>query len=94
MAGGQCALAISKAIPAFSKLIVTDLSSDMVKIARGVLPITASVDVANASNIKQVGDASVDRYVANLALQIVPDPDSMLREARRVLTSDGIAAFR
>lgn len=35
----------------------------------------------------------MDRYIACLGLQLVPDVSAMLREARRVLTTDGIAGF-
>jgi ubiquinone/menaquinone biosynthesis C-methylase UbiE len=38
-------------------------------------------------------DQRFDRYIANLSLHIVPDPDLMLREAFRVLKSGGIAGF-
>lgn len=37
--------------------------------------------------------SSVDRYIASLCIQLAPDPDAILREANRVLTSDGIAGF-
>lgn len=40
-----------------------------------------------------VPTASVDRYVAGLTLQLVPDADAMLKEAYRVLTPDGLAGF-
>jgi ubiquinone/menaquinone biosynthesis C-methylase UbiE len=39
------------------------------------------------------GDGEFDRYVANLSLHIVENPDKMLSEAYRVLKDDGIAAF-
>lgn len=35
----------------------------------------------------------MDRYIATLGLQLVPDPDAMICEARRVLTPDGFAGF-
>ncbi|RLO10987.1 hypothetical protein DYB28_009611, partial [Aphanomyces astaci] len=38
-------------------------------------------------------DASVDRYISTLVLQLVPDPDAMLRESHRVLGSGGVAGF-
>lgn len=46
-----------------------------------------------ALDLKETATASVDRYVACLSLQLVPDADAMLNEARRVLTPDGLAGF-
>lgn len=46
-------------------------------------------------NLSTVETGSVDRFVSNLCLQLTPDPDALLREARRVLTTDGggVAGF-
>ncbi|KAG3231962.1 hypothetical protein PI124_g22944, partial [Phytophthora idaei] len=48
---------------------------------------------ANGHDLAEIATGSMDRYVASLCLQLAPDPDAMLREAKRVLTSDGIAGF-
>ncbi|KAL3661559.1 hypothetical protein V7S43_013319 [Phytophthora oleae] len=78
---------------------VTDLSPVMVKMAEenfnGVND--SGVDIqfteANGQDLIEVASGSVDRYVASLCLQLAPDPDAMLREAKRVLTANGIAGF-
>ncbi|KAG3060264.1 hypothetical protein PI125_g24910 [Phytophthora idaei] len=43
---------------------------------------------ANGHDLAEIATGSMDRYVASLCLQLAPDPDAMLREAKRVLTSD------
>ncbi|ETL24548.1 hypothetical protein L916_21459 [Phytophthora nicotianae] len=77
---------------------VTDLSPVMVGMAKenfnGV--DSRGVDIqlteANGQDLEIV-TGSMDRYIASLCLQLAPDPDAMLREAKRVLTPDGIAGF-
>ncbi|KAI9920501.1 hypothetical protein PsorP6_015376 [Peronosclerospora sorghi] len=44
-------------------------------------------------NLTDIVTGSVNRYIASLCLQLAPDPDALLREASRVLTTDGIAGF-
>ncbi|POM73763.1 Hypothetical protein PHPALM_9357 [Phytophthora palmivora] len=78
---------------------VTDLSPVMVKMAEenftGVN--SSGVDIqfkeANGQDLDAVVTGSMDRYIASLCLQLAPDPDAMLREAKRVLTPSGIAGF-
>ncbi|ETL77770.1 hypothetical protein L917_21310 [Phytophthora nicotianae] len=77
---------------------VTDLSPVMVGMAKenfnGV--DSRGVDIqfteANGQDLEIV-TGSMDRYIASLCLQLAPDPDAMLREAKRVLTPGGIAGF-
>eukprot|EP00697_Spironema_sp_BW2_P007978 gnl/Spiro4/22437_TR11059_c0_g1_i2.p1 gnl/Spiro4/22437_TR11059_c0_g1~~gnl/Spiro4/22437_TR11059_c0_g1_i2.p1 ORF type:complete len:212 (-),score=39.90 gnl/Spiro4/22437_TR11059_c0_g1_i2:172-807(-) len=76
-------------------MLVTDFSPNMVELARRRLcglPNT-EVGTANACDLQGMADGSFDRYVANLSLMLVPDPDAMLREAFRVLAPGGIAGF-
>lgn len=40
-----------------------------------------------------VGEEVADKYIANLSLHLVNDPDAMLRESFRVLKKGGKAAF-
>eukprot|EP00743_Colponemidia_sp_Colp-15_P003433 GILK01003707.1.p1 GENE.GILK01003707.1~~GILK01003707.1.p1 ORF type:complete len:287 (-),score=47.28 GILK01003707.1:183-1013(-) len=79
-------------LPSGARFVVTDLSPEMVKICKQSLPSTVIVEEANAQAL-QYETASFDRYFASLSLQLVPDPDQMLREARRVLQPGGLAGF-
>ncbi|KAG1696393.1 hypothetical protein DVH05_018524 [Phytophthora capsici] len=90
----------SKLSPVSKRMFtVTDLSPVMVKMAKenfnGV--DDSGVDVnfteANGQDLAQIASGSVDRYISGLCLQLAPDPDAMLCEAKRVLTTDGIAGF-
>ena len=80
-------------------LKVTDHSPAMVEQAKKRLltdpkeGISITVETANAMDLSQIKSASVDRYVSSLCLQLIPDPDAMLREASRVLQPGGIAGF-
>jgi ubiquinone/menaquinone biosynthesis C-methylase UbiE len=76
---------------------VTDLSPVMVEKAKLRLQSFTgrhlSVETANALSLEHIPSSSVDRYISNLSLQLVPDADVMLHEAHRVLNKEGIAAF-
>lgn len=43
--------------------------------------------------LTDVATGSMDRFIANMCLQLTPDADAMLRETKRVLTPDGVAGF-
>uniref|UniRef100_K3WC83 Methyltransferase domain-containing protein n=2 Tax=Globisporangium ultimum (strain ATCC 200006 / CBS 805.95 / DAOM BR144) TaxID=431595 RepID=K3WC83_GLOUD len=81
------------------QLIVTDLSPEMVKIAQERLANAGSerLDVkvmeANGQDLEEISTASMDRFVSSLCLQLTPDADAMLREAKRVLKPNGLAGF-
>ncbi|KAG7377091.1 hypothetical protein PHYBOEH_001124 [Phytophthora boehmeriae] len=78
---------------------VTDLSPVMVDLARKNLSDVAKGQLhvqcqeANGQELIDIASGSMDRYIASLCLQLTPDPDALLREAKRVLTADGIAGF-
>ncbi|KAF4040906.1 Methyltransferase domain [Phytophthora infestans] len=80
-------------------LTVTDLSPVMVRMAKenfssvDTRGVDIKVTVANGQDLADIAPGSMDRYVASLCLQLAPDPDAMLREAKRVLTPKGIAGF-
>ncbi|RLN50907.1 hypothetical protein BBJ29_009988 [Phytophthora kernoviae] len=77
----------------------TDLSPVMVDLAdknlngaaKGQLRIQCQE--ANGQQLADFASGSMDRYIASLCLQLTPDPDALLCEAKRVLTSDGVAGF-
>ncbi|ETV84179.1 hypothetical protein H257_03465 [Aphanomyces astaci] len=80
-----------------TKYILSDLSPSMLDLAKQNIlasKCTIPIDVveANAQDLK-LPDASVDRYISTLVLQLVPDPNAMLRESHRVLGSGGVAGF-
>ncbi|TMW64541.1 hypothetical protein Poli38472_011421 [Pythium oligandrum] len=81
------------------KFVVTDFSSTMVEMARenlkdaGTDSLEIQVMEANGQDLVQVESGSMDRYLSSLCLQLAPEPDAILREARRVLKDDGIAGF-
>ncbi|KAG6610989.1 Alanine--tRNA ligase [Phytophthora cinnamomi] len=78
---------------------VTDLSPVMIGLAEKNLSGLSSANVeikcqeANGQDLVEVSTGSMDRFIASLCIQLAPDPDAILREANRVLTSDGIAGF-
>lgn len=78
--------------------VVTDLAPTMVQLATENLAATIPlVDVrvmeANGQDLVEIKTSSMDRYLSSLCLQLCPDPDALLREARRVLKDDGMAGF-
>ncbi|KDO27048.1 hypothetical protein SPRG_07759 [Saprolegnia parasitica CBS 223.65] len=81
-----------------TRVLTTDLSPEMLqRLEARIAPFhgKAKVDVAlaNAQELQGLEDASFDRYIASLVLQLTPDPDAMLREAYRVLMPKGLAGF-
>jgi len=89
---GGAAQVLWEAMSDDARLVVTDLSPAMLEIARSVLPPEVEVMEANAEAL-QFEDASFDRYLANLNVMLVPDPDRALDEATRVLQPGGLAAW-
>jgi len=70
-----------------------DLSSEMVQMAQSRMHgQNVSIRVADSEHLP-FEDASFDRVYSNLVLQLVADPEQMLREVRRVLKPGGRAAF-
>lgn len=48
---------------------------------------------ADNENLRAFGDETIDAYIASLSLNIVTNPDEMIRECLRVLKPGGKAAF-
>ncbi|KAF0694450.1 Aste57867_14683 [Aphanomyces stellatus] len=83
---------------AVKKFHATDLSPAMLALAKERIkpetyPFPVVLAEANALQLDAVADASVDRYMSTLVLQLVPDADAMLRESYRVLCVGGLAGF-
>lgn len=90
-AGGG-ALQLLPALSEGAELVVTDLSPEMVALARAALPARVEVREADACQLP-FADARFDRLLANLNLMLVPAPDAALAEAARVLRPGGRAAW-
>lgn len=79
-------------LPEEAEIWANDLSDSMIEKARARnLPKTHIIQASN--DALPYEDNFFDRYVANLSLMLVPDPDSMLREAYRILAPGGRAVF-
>lgn len=89
---GGGALILLEHLSPDARLVVTDISPRMVEIASARLPATVEVREANAEELP-FADASFDRLLASLNLNLVLDPDRALAEARRVLRPGGRAAW-
>lgn len=80
-----------------TEFVLTDLSSNMVEIARNRLSKSLpnaklQLTQANAEEL-EFADSSFDRYVASYVLHLTTDPSKMLSEAYRVLEDGGLAGF-
>lgn len=89
---GAGALVMLERLPPGARLVVTDIAPRMVALARARLPDSVEVREANAEELP-FADAAFDRYLANLNLMLVLDPDRALAEAHRVLRTGGLAAW-
>ncbi|KAM9956946.1 hypothetical protein ACTFIR_003681 [Dictyostelium discoideum] len=86
-----------------SKFISTDISNEMIQLTKQCLGMTNDgVDEIPEKNFKiqqcnaeklPFPDNSFDRYFSNYCLHLVTSPETMLKEAYRVLEVGGIAAF-
>jgi SAM-dependent methyltransferase len=72
------------------RLVATDLSAEMVTIAKNAVPATAGLewDTADAGQLT-FDDASLDAVVFQFGLMFVPDRVGCLRECHRVLRPGG-----
>jgi len=85
---------IADLIPTSASLMATDIAESMVNRCKGrIFSRQVSVENLDAQELKTIPDDSFDRYIGNLCLMLVPDPDKMIQECFRVLTSQGIAGL-
>lgn len=90
---GNPAVPLAKAIPR-ARVVATDLSPKAVSFisdyaqAEGVTNVTAQT--ADAQNLKQFQDSTFAAVTCSYGLMFMPDHNSALREAYRVLQPDGL----
>ncbi|KAM9994603.1 hypothetical protein ACTFIZ_007742 [Dictyostelium cf. discoideum] len=86
-----------------TKFISTDISNEMIQLTKQCLRMTNNdgdeipekkfkIQQCNAEKLP-FQDNSFDRYFSNYCLHLVTSPETMLKEAYRVLEVGGIAAF-
>ena len=99
-ASGIGTLDLLKYVQPTCSIVSTDYSTTMLAQAKKRLqgPLLQKapqlqLKQANSEDLTEIATASMDRYVASLCLQLVNDPDAMLRESRRVLKKGGLAGF-
>ncbi|MCR5596094.1 MAG: class I SAM-dependent methyltransferase [Lachnospiraceae bacterium] len=82
---------IAKEVAGFTKsMIATDFSEKMLEQAKqGLNPPNLTYEQADASDLKY-DDDSFDIVIIANALHIVPDPQAVLSEIKRVLRPDGV----
>jgi ubiquinone/menaquinone biosynthesis C-methylase UbiE len=81
-------------LPSTTRIVATDLSEPMLAYARMKLPGLQQVEwhPADATALP-FPDASFGAVVCQFGLMFVPDKTAAIREARRVLTTDGFLVF-
>ncbi len=92
---GAGALDLMSHLPVDARLVATDLSPAMLRLAQAKLCKRGSrVDIISAEAQRlPFADASFDRYVCNLTLMLVEKPDDAVAEAARVLRPGGCAGW-
>lgn len=88
---GGLAVEARRHLPKTARHVVTDDSSAMVALAKAKLA-DAEVRQVDAAGLP-FENASFDRVLGNLVVQLVPDPDAVLREVRRILSPGGFVGF-
>ncbi|CAG9323190.1 unnamed protein product [Blepharisma stoltei] len=79
-------------LPQDAEIFANDLAEEMVNVVQSRNFLNTHC-IACSNDELPYEDNSFDRYVSNVSLQIVPDPEKMLSEAYRILAPGGIAAF-
>jgi len=99
---GLGGLQIRQKVSADCKVVVGDLSPEMVKLSEETFIKSGyEVNSPDSMTVVQVMDnqelpvesGSCDRYIANLSIMLVPEPMKQLQEAYRVLQKGGLAVL-
>ena len=101
---GTCSREIAQRITPTAKFAAHDFTPEMVAKTRAALakvgPVSEelfsaqlSANRGNGEDLVDVASDSIDRYLSNLCLMLVPDHTAMLKETFRVLKKGGSAAF-
>lgn len=78
--------------PSISKILASDLSSQMIEKAQSKNFPNTEFSVCNSESLPYDSE-SCDRYISNMCLMFAEHPEIQLREAFRVLKPGGIAAL-
>ena len=78
-------------------LVSTDISESMIELANARKAATEGINkdikhefvVADAQDMSFMKDESVDTYISNLCIHLVPDENKFLQEAKRILKKGG-----
>ena len=85
---------IVERIPDATTLVATDLSLQMVGLAKKVLPETSNTQFVAVDGMElPFLDDSLDSYICQFGMMFMPDKPSALRQARRVLRPGGQLLF-
>ncbi|OMJ87342.1 hypothetical protein SteCoe_10937 [Stentor coeruleus] len=79
-------------LPSSITIYGSDISPKMIEKAQEKNLVNVHLTVADNENLPY-SENFCDRYIASLSLNIVPNPETMLKEAFRVLVPGGIAVF-
>jgi ubiquinone/menaquinone biosynthesis C-methylase UbiE len=90
-AGNGVSILRSK-VPDSVEIVANDISELMLEKAIEKNLANVQFNIADNENLPYP-DTTFDRYIANLSLHIVADPQKMIEEAFRVLQPGGLAAF-
>ena len=91
---GIVSRALRNALPAATKLISTDLSEDMLAVAREKFTASDNVELKQADGVAPpFSNETFDAVVCQFGMMFYPDREKGLREAHRVLTPGGRYLF-
>ena len=90
--GGAASEAMYPKLSVNAQLTASDISFEMIGIARDRLDDEITTFLADAQDLP-FDDEEFDRILANLNLMLIPDPLTAVQEAHRVLRSGGLIVY-